>query len=813
MADQGNGTSQFRAIHLALRGPRVAIELEAGDGWQSRAALAMFVSGQAWAGAGFAVAFSDRHGLNPAAAHLLNALDPDHVVGLTYTGTQMEAITPGWLRRAFAAEVIDQDLPGAGALLPVQTTPSQALIDAASPYLVDLDGRAVPHMSTVSANSLGSLTPTTALQPTRSIGAVLAVPPYLGGTLGLALGMRCGFAKEPALPFVESADALTPEARSSLVRYALSGASEYATRDLLEFGGGLAMSVLPEDVPTVWDSTRAGLVMVSTPRSHDHRYVVVGSTEHDFSLAMALDRLTQRACWLPLGWVEDEGLRQSVRQGLSDLMNAPGGDFGDTIYTSASLTHAQIEAAFRRVWGNPQAILNARQESHTYPWDSEVYQEARTLEVEAPFALACDDHDFDISLAVPGHQDPEGAFTFATPVPVQLPRSNALQGPTRPFWEVDVSLEGTALPRSTTLPAAALRGKRDHEWVRSSRDGLTFHSTRMGFVTSGQSLQQSTARPVLHFPSLLEWLSLRASAAQPPLTVTPSDAGRRAKVSARLFGGRDRLMTELPTLLPLFREFMPPSGRTSTTYPNGDGVRLTAGQGVLTFRAVARVLPDFDSGQLRAMLDHLNQRRILRRGLVLNCADCGQLAFHSLGDLAQENVCPRCAASNSLEQQRWRHPHDEPNWFYDLHGAVRELLNQDGDVPIVAAGYLSAKTRDYADVPELDFNAEGSKPMEIDLIALTGGKVLVGEAKSRATLGNKADRSKGVAKLLDVAKLVCADGLLLCASEDKAWSQTDISAITAAVSATTWPNGRRPSLRVLTGLADPLGVTDVTIVP
>jgi hypothetical protein len=95
MADQGNETSQFRAIHLALRGPRVAIELEAGDGWHSRAALAMFVSGHAWAGAGFAVAFSDHNGLNPAAAHLLNALDPDHVVGLTYTGTQMEAITPG----------------------------------------------------------------------------------------------------------------------------------------------------------------------------------------------------------------------------------------------------------------------------------------------------------------------------------------------------------------------------------------------------------------------------------------------------------------------------------------------------------------------------------------------------------------------------------------------------------------------------------------------------------------------------------------------------------------------------------------------
>jgi hypothetical protein len=49
--------------------------------------------------------------------------------------------------------------------------------------------------------------------------------------------------------------------------------------------------------------------------------------------------------------------------------------------------------------------------------------------------------------------------------------------------------------------------------------------------------------------------------------------------------------------------------------------------------------------------------------------------------------------------------------------------------------------------------------MEIDLIALTGGKVLVGEAKSRATLGNRADRYKGVAKLLDVAKLVRA-GLL-----------------------------------------------------
>ena len=94
--------------------------------------------------------------------------------------------------------------------------------------------------------------------------------------------------------------------------------------------------------------------------------------------------------------------------------------------------------------------------------------------------------------------------------------------------------------------------------------------------------------------------------------------------------------------------------------------------------------------EVRGIMDRLLEGGVIRRGLVLNCEDCGQLSFYPLENLQQDNSCPRCTSRNSLSLSRWRMPLEEPQWYYDPHGAVREMLTQDGDVPLLAARYLSA---------------------------------------------------------------------------------------------------------------------------
>ena len=83
------------------------------------------------------------------------------------------------------------------------------------------------------------------------------------------------------------------------MRFAVGGDAQHATRDLLEFGSGIAMSVLPKDAPTVWESTKTGLVSVSGFRLQEDAHVVVGDSQDDFALALILHRLFKRVCWVP----------------------------------------------------------------------------------------------------------------------------------------------------------------------------------------------------------------------------------------------------------------------------------------------------------------------------------------------------------------------------------------------------------------------------------------------------------------------------------------------------------------------------------
>ena len=238
-----------------------------------------------------------------------------------------------------------------------------------------------------------------------------------------------------------------------------------------------------------------------------------------------------------------------------------------------------------------------------------------------------------------------------------------------------------------------------------------------------------------------------------------------------------------------FQEFKPSGSSDSDAYGSGDGVRLAPTDGYLTAAAATRTLPSMQPGEIRDHLNHLLHINVLQRGLIVPCSECERRAFYRIERLGETNVCPRCGAPAYVTAARGP-AHGEPEWFYDLHGAVRELLEQNGDVPFLAGKALAASARTFEDVAELDFCQPDQKPVEIDILALVDDRLTVGEAKCVANLGTNREASQAIGKLLGVSDLLGADEILLATTAPGPWKAKETDQLLKAAARRKWRFGK-----------------------
>ena len=193
----------------------------------------------------------------------------------------------------------------------------------------------------------------------------------------------------------------------------------------------------------------------------------------------------------------------------------------------------------------------------------------------------------------------------------------------------------------------------------------------------------------------------------------------------------------------------------------------------LSFNAIYKLLGGTREDAID-VVDDLVSKRLLRRGLVLNCSECGRPSFVDADRLGQQFECSQCATMNALVSARWHEKTPEPTWFYDLYAAFRELLASRGDIVLLAAANLQGSSRTYADTSELEFYELDSerKVAEIDVIASVDGKVVIVEAKAGGAFGTK-QRGSQTAKLLRMAKALRADRIQLATIQPH-WNQTDV---------------------------------------
>jgi hypothetical protein len=339
--------------------------------------------------------------------------------------------------------------------------------------------------------------------------------------------------------------------------------------------------------------------------------------------------------------------------------------------------------------------------------------------------------------------------------------------------------------------------------VRASRNGLASFSGSWGFVAAGSTQIQSLAKPRLRLPGLYSWA--QALAEDKGLKMSFSAAGHRVEILRRMWGSRTSLaMDWAGPLRPMFLAFRTRSRMTRTAFPNGGGLVLAPHEAVLSFDGMMREVgasTDAETERLRSDVDRLCISRVLRRGLVLDCDACGHVDFIALDLASSINSCVRCGAQNPLTVQRWRQPITEPTWWYDLHPAARELLAEDTGIALLCSAFLRKSARSFADLSELEFIREGQNVVaEIDLLASCDDKVVIGEAKTKASLGSRKDRISKAKQLATIARVLNADQILLCTAANEDWPPLDVEAVKTALDDEFAAAPDQPSIRLMSGL-------------
>lgn len=787
---ENEGTPGNQSARIGLRAPRVAIRVETRRNWQSMFGLALSMASGLWGGYGFIYVPSGSGVLHPALARILSAYDPDYLVDALWTHGDVEALEAGWHARHYRDWPSDPDESAAWLARLADESVHGSLgedvgANLCSPFYEHDQYRRMRVLSERSGSSVHSL----ATVLGSSARADFEIPEGLDSLLTLALGLRAGYPAKPPLPLGREIDGVAERLPRHYIRYVLSIRQDRVSSDF-------------DDLTTAWKLTQSGLVQIGKSRPLARPVAVIGSTAEDFALAVALDRMYGAAIWVPVEWTQDPGLRWVVREGYRDLLNAAQPCGQSPIVTSISLSEEGLNAAIEASWRMPVHGWDDNGVAMTIDGDPPEIMAADQLSLQAPKHLACVG-DYDLSFTSSSRADGRGGFEFLLPIPVHTPSSNELHGAQRPFWEVDVEAYPPRMPAGRNLRArATLAGDAYPSTVlRIGRDGISFNPMNMMFVPGGATLEQSIARPRLRVLGLRGWIEALTAQDQPTTDVRLSQAGRRAMILTRLWGSRSAVAGDLLALNDFLREFKPLGSSDTEAYPSGDGVRLTPVEGYLTFAAAVRTLPAMEMQEIRDRLNHLLHIKVLHRGLVVPCSECERRAFYRVGLLRESNTCPRCGAP-ALVTAGWRSAQQEPEWFYDLHGAVRELLDQNGDVPFLAGRALAANVRVFEDIAELDFCRPDEGPDEIDIAAFADGRVIIGEAKCVATLGTRREASRSITKLLRISDLLGADEILLATTAPGPWKESDIDQLLKASAGHKWRFGIIPRIRIVVNLRD-----------
>lgn len=749
------------------------------DRWRDWVMYALEVASEYWGGGGFILVPHDPDSGEPSPqfAEIVRAHDPDHVVTLEVPLNMFESWYPGTVN--VGSDISDEERSERIRNLhdsmphPMSRHARDIVASWCSPMRRGMSRRLKPGRQHETLWALAAVNrnarfPST-LQATPLLDApVLAASSPWRNDLALLAAAATGVVRED--------DGTRPEPGADVMEWVF-GRHDDAPASLVHHPDGAVVS--PRVRPRTKFNSFPGLMRASRSYSQDSAAVVVGDSGSDFALALAYDRVLGRGLWVTSAMLNNPGLLRALRSSLWLLTTQVERDSEFLTISSSSLGHGAVAAA-------AAALQAPEYEFEGFGSHRQMVTESETVQIRPPdvergsMALLLEEHagaSIVLPMEVTDDGTREAMSGVETPIPSTLMHSPDLGRV--PYWYVDVSVSGTRVPSARDISPSALLALRNGEspdvQVRASRNGYSFNPASMGFVSSGTVLPGRLGRPRLRALSMRAWVE--GMAYTDGLGVRLSPAGRQAELVSRRLGSRERLLTLVSaTSLPLLRAFIPDETAPKSREPGRTVIGLDP---YLSFEKMSALIGSNDATV--ELVDDLSSARLLRRGLVLGCAECGRPSFVDADRVAQLYECPQCAASNTLTSARWREGR-EPRWFYDLYTPFRDLLRDHGDIPLLAAAELRRDSRSYTDAPELEFFEldSGTAVAEVDVIASVNDAVVLVEAKVSGQFP-QGTRGRQTDKLLRIARTLRADKIILATSQTT-WNATDVTHLQDQVS-------------------------------
>jgi hypothetical protein len=482
--------------------------------------------------------------------------------------------------------------------------------------------------------------------------------------------------------------------------------------------------------------------------------LVVGNTAWDFCLYYALKRMTGMAWWLP-SWLRKDDL---YLHSLSTAMQYEAAAQGrDVAVVSASSTKARDEVlkSMSR-FTVPSIKASAMDWRDVLPDDPLRYYSRDDEGRMRPMPLR-DGALVDLETPIPRHT--------RTRVPNELRWLTEVQGKTwTPIRHPRVAMQVLGGMHAAT------------ELVRTTRDGVAYFSPNP-LILGGATLESSVVRPVLSPLPLVE--QVRGALEEAGWTCGSSDKGIYAIESMRLFGGFEELCQALRD--PVTRSLI-----DAYRAKHGPGRRLSHdNRRYLTWENFGQVVPD---AAVADVIDPLLAAGVLVRGLVLKCLRCRQEAWHPLRAVGDEFECARCGTIQVLERQSWLGT-NEPTWSYRLAEVLYQLLEHDGELPLLGVRDAFADSRrPVAYAYELELTSPTGVSLEIDIFSADGYRLWVGEAKKDGRFDHER-----IQTLASVADVVDAYGVMLTTSK-RVWPDSTTRNARGVF------DGRWPKLLLLAGV-------------
>jgi hypothetical protein len=800
---------EYRWIRARLRPPRFFVGYRPGQDWIYRARHVIASIFRVWGGNGAVIApIGELAGMNDVLALFMRAYDPDHIAGHVLILADLAHEAPEAYGKAAQTPASQEEIPDdvwqelSAAPLPDQSWDGFAeQVDAfCSPFKGFDQG-----MRQFQANDVLWLDRTIELK--RQLTTISDAPDRRTLTLDLAQ-------VDPAIALmietrIGAVDAAGREGRNvielpvldedipDLIRLAITGTVRPRTWDLQARYVEVVDKINASDPDLTIEQflaespfARCGQSTIKAQTTFPPPVVcVVGETADDHALALLCDRLFHHAAWVPTHLVLEDGpLRSAVRTALYELRHLPGATDRPTLVTSLSEPATVVDSL----------AVDLTTMFGAYPQDGQTTRDVRTFRSITPISLAnhggrsilADPAAFAIRRRAPVADD-AGDVSVLTPLDLPSPQAVEHLGSDL-YWYVDVEMPGHQLPARASVSSGCLQqlpaGIPDAV-IRAGRDGLSFASPNLGFVPAGAAPEARLTHPLLRFPSADALFAELAAAAG--AYVERSPAGRRSAIAVEMWGSLEAVTKDMAgPVRRLLDAFFPPR-RAEGNYGIGYEIR---GEGYVALEDAVEVL-GVGPHEARDTIDRLLALNVLRQGFLLYCARCRSYAFYRIDQVGQTFDCHACGHASRLARGQWYTEDPEPHWYYSLDQVVRDLLEDHGDVPLLASADLSQQSSSVLWSPELEVT-DDSGSVELDICLAADGKIIVGEAKSNRALGGRKGTEEVARGIVYAAQLLSADEIVLATSQAR-WARNALNAVGDAVSQ-SWTRGPQPIIRELT---------------